>query len=94
MTSFPFDPDYVVAPGETLKDWFVEQDLPHTLSGIYGIPPDQLVRLLEGDEPITEGLAENLQRLTRVSAGFWLAMEHNFRVGLAAGKKWSGRELG
>jgi hypothetical protein len=50
-----FDPDYVVAPGETLAEWFDDVGLPKSCARLYGI---------------------------------WLALEHNFRVGLAAGKHW------
>ena len=84
-----FDPDWVVAPGETLADWFTAMGLPHSIADRYGIHPRTLGRLLRGTQPITPVLAQRLCNMTFVGAAFWLALEHNFRVGLAAGKTWS-----
>lgn len=84
-----FDPDYVVAPGETLDDWFQEMGLPYTISDHYGIPQRTLSGLLAGTKKINPELAQKLCNMTFVGAPFWLALEHNFRVGLAAGKKWT-----
>jgi plasmid maintenance system antidote protein VapI len=84
-----FDPDWVVAPGETLSEWFQEMHLPISIAQRYGISERTLKRLFRGTQPITPQLAQRLCNMTHVGAPFWLAMEHNFRVGLAAGKKWT-----
>jgi plasmid maintenance system antidote protein VapI len=84
-----FDPDWVVAPGETLKDWFEGQGMPLSVAGEHGISQGQLARLFAGDEPITVRLAHRLANMTGISAVMWTALEHNFRVGLAVGKTWS-----
>jgi len=85
-----FDPDWVVAPGETLAEVFAERGYDETrvrqLGWIFGIEADQLASVLSGDEPITEQLATKLALMTDVPAHFWLALERNYRVGLAAGK--------
>lgn len=91
----PFDPDYVIAPGETLKDWFVEtgfgdEGIPAEVAAGHGIGEQQLARLFSGEEPITMRLGHQLANMTGIPATFWLSLEHNFRVGLAAGKTWSG----
>lgn len=83
----PFDPDWVIAPGETLADWFAENHLPHSIAGQYGIPSRTLRRILAGNEEIRPALAKKLCNLTHIGAPFWLALEHNYRAGLAAGKK-------
>jgi HTH-type transcriptional regulator / antitoxin HigA len=83
----PFDPDWVVAPGETLAEWFESIGLPKSVARQYGIPDEQLEKILAGEEPIDEALAQRLCNLTFVGAPFWLNMEHNYRVGLAAGKR-------
>lgn len=83
-----FDPDYVVAPGETLAEWFSDHQLPLSIADKYGIRRQQMQRILAGTEPITPALAQKLCNLTHIGAPMWLALEHNFRVGLAAGKKW------
>jgi plasmid maintenance system antidote protein VapI len=87
VTTFPFDPDWVVAPGETLKDWFKATGLPLSVAQLHGIEATTIDRLFEGVEPITPELAQKLCNLTHVGAPFWLSYEHNYRVGLAAGKK-------
>jgi HTH-type transcriptional regulator/antitoxin HigA len=82
----PFDPDWVIPPGETLRDWFEEIGLPYAVAERYGISQRTLGRLLDGKQKITPALAQKLCNLTHVGAPFWLALEHNYRVGLAAGK--------
>lgn len=84
-----WDPDWVVAPGETLKDWFESVGLPKSVAARYGISERTLTHLFSGRQPITPRLAQKLCNLTHVGAPFWLALEHNFRVGLADGKHWS-----
>jgi HTH-type transcriptional regulator/antitoxin HigA len=84
-----FDPDWVVAPGETLAEWFDDVGLPLSAAALYGLPERTLHRLFAGKQKITPPLAQKLCNLTQIGAPFWLALEHNFRVGLAAGKTWS-----
>lgn len=85
--AYAYDPDYVVAPGITLQEWFKWSHIPKsTATRLYGIPAEVLERILVGEEPITDDLAERLAALTHVPVRFWLALEHNYRVGLRAGK--------
>lgn len=92
VVTFPFNPDWVVAPGDTLRDCldampgFADWDS-DDFDWVFGIDREQMRRLLDGDEPIDEQLADKLELLTGVNARMWLALEHNYRVGLAAGKK-------
>jgi plasmid maintenance system antidote protein VapI len=86
--SYPFDPDWVVAPGETLAEWFAEIGLPKSVANLYGISDRTLQGVLRGTTKITPALAQKLCNLTFIGAPMWLALEHNFRVGLAAGKRW------
>lgn len=88
--SYPFDPDWVVAPGDTLADWFEATGLPTIISERYDIRGVTLGRILLGQEEITPEIAQKLCNMTMIGAPFWLALEHNFRVGLAAGKTWRG----
>lgn len=93
MTTFDFDPDWVVAPGETLVSWFNEQgfaanDRRVHLADRYGITPVELHAFLDGG-PLTEELAIRIAAMTHISKALWLALEQNFRVGLAAGKTWT-----
>lgn len=81
-----FDPDWVVAPGETLLEWFDELNLPVSIAQHYGISDETLQRLFVGEQRIDEELAQRLDGMTNIGARFWLALEHNYRAGLAAGK--------
>lgn len=89
MTTYPFDPDWVVHPGATLADWMKEAGLPKRVAYVLsGLTSEELDGVLDGTVAITEQIADKLARLTFISAKFWLGYEHNFRVGLAAGKHW------
>lgn len=90
--SFPFDPDWVVAPGETLAEWLDEIGLPKSAAVKFGISERTLDGVLRGKTKITPALAQKLCNLTMIGAPFWLALDHNFRVGLAAGKHWEPSE--
>jgi plasmid maintenance system antidote protein VapI len=87
-----FDPDYVVPPSEVFREWLETMGI--SLRIACAILPEQdrfvaesrLGSLLDGDTPLTTKIAAWLERVTEVRAGFWLAFEHNYRVGLAAGK--------
>lgn len=85
-----FEPDWVVAPGEILADWFAEMNLPLSIGEHYGLSENRLRRIMAGKLRITPLVAQQLCNMTHVGAPFWLALEHNFREGLAAGKKWTG----
>lgn len=82
---FAFEPDWVCCPGETLEEWFTETNVPRSCAKLYGITPEVLTRILDGVEPIDEELAARLAALTQAPRRFWLAMEHNYRAGLAKG---------
>ena len=85
--SYPYDPDYVVAPGATLEEWLKWSHVPQSVATrVYGIPKAVLEGILAGEEPITIDLAKKLDAFTHIPAHFWLDLEHNYRVGLAAGK--------
>lgn len=85
QVTVPFAPDWVCCPGETLAEWFTYTHFPRTVATKHGIEDGTLTRLLNGDEPLTEDLARKLLNLTFIPAPFWLALEHNYRAGLAAG---------
>lgn len=92
MATKSFDPDWVVAPGETLAEWFKDAGLPMSVAATYGISERTLTRLFNGTQKITPPLAQKLCNLTHIGAPMWLALEQNFRMGLEAGKTWSQRE--
>ncbi len=70
-----------------LQEWFEWSHVPKVVATkLYGIPELTLELLLVGEEPITEDLAKRLAAMTGIRVHVWMALEHNYRVGLAAGK--------
>lgn len=87
-----FDPDWVVAPSESLREWLDHNGLsPRVASAV--VPREQrehVTQLLQDvldRKPITNEHELALAKVTTISAGFWHNFEHNYRAGLAAGKK-------
>lgn len=89
--SKPFDPDWVIHPGATLADWIQENVLgnPMLAAAHAGLNEDEIKGILAGELEIDRERALRLAEMTSVSADFWLALEKNFRDGLAAGKTWT-----
>jgi len=86
---FPYDPDYCVRPGETLDELLDSlRLLMVSYERLTGLSAKRILGLVSG-EPLTPEDAEGLARIpvASPSARFWLALEHNYRVALAAGKK-------
>lgn len=86
-----WDRDWVVSPGEVLREWIEERGLgvKVTAMACRHMAPSVLEKILSGERPITERDAARLATGTHIPKAFWLAFEHNFRTGLAAGKKWT-----
>lgn len=96
--SYPFDPDWCMAPAVHLREWLEENGLtPATasaaVSGSRQRHPEahaavQLIMQGVLDKvPIDGHVADLLERVTQIPSRMWLALEHNYRDGLAAGKK-------
>lgn len=87
--SSTWDPDWVISPGETLRDWLDENHLSANVAartcrmGSY-----ELRGILEGRLKIDRVRAEKLQAGTMIPARLWLNLERQFRQGLAEGKVW------
>lgn len=89
--SYQFDPDWVIAPGETLREWLDTNGLSNRVAaaavGRTAIAwAEAVIDEVLRREPLTENYARVLERVTGIPARMWLALEHNYRVGLAAGK--------
>ena len=88
---FGFNPDWVVHPGSTLREWREENHLPveAAATACAGMPRDLYERVEAGDQPITPTIADALAWGTHIPATLWLNLERIFRAGLAAGKTWT-----
>jgi len=90
-----FDPDWVVAPGETLREWMDDNGLFHLgrdhgagpMAVMCGLTPEVIEGVLAGTTEITEGIALGLQRGTQIPRYMWLNLERFYREGLRQGKK-------
>lgn len=83
----PFEPDWVIAPGETLREYIDESTTESALALACGqMPIDMLRGILAGDVAITTEIAQGLFMGTGISVRVWLNMEDAYRAGLAAGK--------
>jgi plasmid maintenance system antidote protein VapI len=87
----PFNPDWVVNPGETLREWREMNHLPVSAAAIAcaRMPVALYTGVEAGTEPITTEIADALAYGTRIPATLWLNLERIFRAGLAQGKTWT-----
>lgn len=80
MINEPFTPDWKIAPGATLEECLEHQNHTHQHAAeTLGITSNDLDNLLSGVLQITLDLAEKLELLTGVPAGFWMRLEKQFR---------------
>lgn len=83
----PFDPDWVIPPGETLRESLegIERTAQDLAEGT-GLDVEWINSFLAGEAEITVEQAEALVPWTQVPASLWLALEANYRIGLERGR--------
>jgi hypothetical protein len=92
MRTHRFDPDYVVPTSEILREWLAENGHSPQVAAAKagGTQKDKVRAVLErvlADGKVDTYEASVLTYVTDISMEFWQAFEHNYRVGLAEGKK-------
>lgn len=86
--SLNYDPDHVIPPGDTIREVMeVDGIAEKTMRKMLKITDEEFERLLDGELPLTSAIAAHLETATNVPCRIWQSLEHNYRVGLAAGKK-------
>jgi hypothetical protein len=89
-----FRPNWCMAPAATLGEWMDVNGVSPRLIVAASVRRDdregrdaavQMIQDVLDRKPLTGKCAEILARGTFVPARFWLALEHNYRAGLAAG---------
>lgn len=81
---YAFKPDYVVPPGETLRETLDAKGLSQAdLAERTGMAPKTVNQIINGIAPISFETAEKLELVTGVSASFWNRMELDYREGLS-----------
>ncbi len=79
-----YEPDYAVAPGETLAERLAELDMDQRdLSARLEMAPKTVNQIIRGKAPITHETAIKLERVTGVPAHVWNNLEMNYRAALA-----------
>lgn len=79
----PFRPDYVIPPGETLRDRLAEMNLSQAeLAARAGMSTKHVNQIVLGNAPITLETAVALERITGVPASFWNRREADYREAL------------
>ena len=79
-----FEPDWVVAPGETIAEFLEEKSITQReLALRMGVTPKFVNHLLAGQAPISKETALKLERVLGGDARFWLRLELQYREGLA-----------
>lgn len=83
IESYPFRPDYVIPPGETLRDRLAELNVSQAeLAARAGLSTKHVNQMIQGLAPITLETAIVLERITGMPASFWNRREADYREGL------------
>jgi len=88
IESYAFRPDYVITPGETLRDQLAEMNLSQAeLAARAGLSTKHVNQIIQGIAPITPETAIVLDRITGISASVWNRREADYREGLLRAKQ-------
>ena len=84
QTLYPYEPDYISPPGDTLLELLDERGMTQTeLAERTGRPIKTINGIIKGHKAITAETALQLERVLSVPARFWLAREQEYREFLA-----------
>ena len=83
-TKYTFEPDYAVAPGETLKETLEAKGMTQTdLAVRTGMTDKTISQIISGVAPITLETADRFEMVLGVPARFWSNLELGYRESLA-----------
>jgi HTH-type transcriptional regulator / antitoxin HigA len=83
--AYPYDPDYAVAPGETLLEVMESSGMTQKEFAVRtGLTVQSLNRIFRGEQPISFDTAARLELVTGTPARLWNNLETNYRERLAA----------
>lgn len=84
MVTYPYVPDYVAPPGDTLLEALEERTMTQAeLAQRMGRPRKTIHGIIHGKVQITPETALELERVLAIPASFWLNLEQHYREGLA-----------
>jgi plasmid maintenance system antidote protein VapI/Zn-dependent peptidase ImmA (M78 family) len=88
MSKYKFDPDYVVAPGATLKESIDAKGISQAqLAQRAGLTEKTISQIINGIAPISYDTAGKLELVTGVPAKFWNRRELGYREALSRRKE-------
>lgn len=77
---YPYDPDYCVCTGEYVRSARKELKLKVSeFAELMNIAPQELRKIVSGETPVTEDIAEALERVTGTPRRIWLALEKQYQ---------------
>lgn len=83
-TETRFNPDWISPAGDTIADYLEEQDWTQAeFSKRIGYTTKHINNLIKGTATISEDTALKLEKVTDISAEFWLSREAGYREALA-----------
>jgi HTH-type transcriptional regulator/antitoxin HigA len=81
---YTFEPDYAIAPGETLRETIEALNMSQKeLSIRTGITVQSVIRIFKGEQPISYETANRLELAVGVPASLWNNLEAQYREQLA-----------
>jgi plasmid maintenance system antidote protein VapI len=84
---YAFDPDWVVPPGDLLKEALDERGMDEAaFARRVGLTVGNMRLLLIGDLALTEEMARRFEIELGIHARLWINLERNYREGLSQGK--------
>lgn len=85
---YKYEPNYCVSPGCVLRE---EMECRNTsvkeMADLLLIDEEYMIKLLDGEEILTNDIAERLNNVWEVSAQLWINLEHSYQKGKTEGKK-------
>ncbi len=79
-TRYEFEPDYAVAPGETLAETLDSLEMTQVeLAKRTGLTEQSINRIIKGSQPLTFETASKLELATGVPSRFWNNLEAQYR---------------
>ena len=80
---FAFEPDYAVAPGDTVREVMESLGMTQKEFAIrLDTTAQTLNRIFKAEQSISPEMANKLERVTGVPASFWNNLEFNYRKDL------------
>jgi len=76
---FSFEPDYSVPPGETLKEILAHSNITiDQFCDFTTLTKSEAIDIINGNAPITLGMAKTFEALFDVPALFWINLQKNY----------------